>query len=290
MDTTVKVPNMRLSLLAPAKLNLFLHITGRRADGYHNLQTVFQLLDYGDTLHFKTRKESKIQLIPAINGVANTDNLIIKAANALLPLSKTRLGITIQLEKRLPMGAGLGGGSSNAATTLLALNHLWNIGLSCQQLCEIGLTLGADVPVFLRGQSAWAEGIGEKLHSIELPEQWFLVLKPNCSISTTDIFCQEELTRDTSPITVATFFERGEQGCRNDCQDVVCKLYPEVDSALKWLRKYSPPRLTGTGACIFASFSNKNEAQAVLKEVPNLWESFVAKGINRSPALRLKSR
>lgn len=277
---------MTLSLLAPAKLNLFLHITGRRADGYHELQTVFQLLEYGDTLHFEASDNSRIELSPGIEGIATGDNLIIKAAKALQAFNKSSRGAKIHIDKHLPMGAGLGGGSSNAATTLLALNHLWNIGLSRQQLCDIGVKLGADIPVFIQGTSAWAEGIGEKLQPIELPERWFLVLKPNCHIPTADIFCKEELTRDTRAITVATFLE---QGGHNDCQNVVCQYYPEVNMALAWLNKYSPAQLTGTGACIFASFSNEDEAIAVLEEVPKQWECFAAKGINRSPVLSLTS-
>jgi 4-diphosphocytidyl-2-C-methyl-D-erythritol kinase len=285
---------MTLSLLSPAKLNLFLHITGRRADGYHELQTLFQLIDYGDTLHFSRREDDEIILTPAIAGVAYHDNLIIKAALALknhiathpLRSNKTALsGIDIQLEKKLPMGGGLGGGSSNAATTLLALNHCWQAHLSCEELCHIGVKLGADVPVFIKGFSAWAEGIGEKLQAIELAQQWFLVIKPNCHVSTFDIFSREELTRDTLAITVALFFE---QGGKNDCQNVVCQAYAEVEKAIKWLSKFSDAKLTGTGACVFAAFSNEDEARSVLKQAlalkkDNGWTCFVAKGINQSP-------
>ena len=277
---------MTLSLLSPAKLNLFLHILGRRTDGYHELQTVFQLLDYGDTLHFDVRTDTLLQLTPAIPGVSNNDNLVIKAAKALQKASPSPLGVDIRIEKRLPMGGGLGGGSSNAATTLLALNYLWQAGFSCDDLCDIGLPLGADIPVFIRCRSAWAEGIGEKLQAIDLPEQWFLVIKPNCEVPTADIFCREELTRDTAAITVAAFFE---QGGHNDCETVVCSYYPEVKTALNWLQKYKPAQLTGTGACIFAAFSTEDEALSVLKEVPKQWECFVARGINHSPAVSLLS-
>ncbi|MGH1440208.1 MAG: 4-(cytidine 5'-diphospho)-2-C-methyl-D-erythritol kinase [Cellvibrionaceae bacterium] len=273
-----------LVLLAPAKLNLFLHILGQRADGYHELQTLFQLLDYGDTLSFVAQDSPEIVLKPTLAGVSNDDNLIIRAARALQTHAKVNKGAHIHLEKNLPMGGGLGGGSSNAATTLLALNELWSLHLPNEELCSIGLQLGADVPVFIQGRSAWAEGIGEKLSPIDLPEHWFLVIKPDCHVSTADIFSCEELTRDTLAITVAAFFEQGGQ---NDCEMTVCQRYPEVEKALKWLNKYSLARLTGTGACIFAHFDSEEEAKAVLREVPDYWECFAAKGINHSPALEV---
>ncbi|MGH1485337.1 MAG: 4-(cytidine 5'-diphospho)-2-C-methyl-D-erythritol kinase [Cellvibrionaceae bacterium] len=277
---------MRISLLSPAKLNLFLHILGKRSDGYHELQTLFQLLDYGDHIHFELSDDDTIVLLPDIAGVSYQDNLIIKAALALRAKTGISKGAKIEIEKRLPMGGGLGGGSSNAATTLIALNQLWRTGLSTEELCEIGLNLGADVPVFIQGRSAWAEGIGEKLQAVDLPEQWFIVIKPDCHVPTADIFSREELTRDTAAITVAAFFEQGGQ---NDCENVVCRYYPEVDVALKWLRKYAPAQLTGTGACIFATFPNKDVAKNVLKEVPERWDCFIAKGINHSPAMSLIS-
>ncbi len=287
---------MILSLASPAKLNLFLHITGRRDDGYHELQTLFQLLDYGDTLHFAYRDDDEITLTPAISGVSYQDNLIIKAALALKKYilahpdiaSKANLvGIDINIDKKLPMGGGLGGGSSNAATTLIALNHLWKAQLSSQTLCNIGVKLGADVPVFINGFSAWAEGIGEKLQKVELAEQWFMVIKPDCHVPTADIFSREELTRDTLAITVAAFFE---QGGKNDCENVVCQRYPEVKKAIKWLNNFSDAKLTGTGACVFAAFSNENQAKAVLAQAKSLakdngWQCFLAKGINQSPVL-----
>lgn len=286
---------MTLSLLSPAKLNLFLHITGQRDDGYHELQTLFQLLDYGDTLHFSPRQDNKITLAPPVAGVSYQDNLIIKAALALKkyifanPSTTSAInlfGIDITIDKKLPMGGGLGGGSSNAATTLIALNHLWRARISSQTLCEIGLSLGADVPVFIQGVSAWAEGIGEKLHQIELPEQWFIVIKPNCHVATANIFSTEELTRDTLAITVAAFFERGG---KNDCENVVCQRYPEVKKAIDWLSNFSDAKLTGTGACVFAAFSTESEAktvlaQATLLEKENGWQCFLAKGINHSPS------
>jgi 4-diphosphocytidyl-2-C-methyl-D-erythritol kinase len=287
---------MTLSLPAPAKLNLFLHITGRRADGYHELQTLFQLIDYSDTLHFSRREDATITLTPAIAGVAYDDNLIIKAALALKnymlskPATSNKLdlsGIDIQLDKKLPIGGGLGGGSSNAATTLVALNHLWKAGLNNKELCDIGVGLGADVPVFINGYSAWAEGIGEKLQPIELTQQWYLIIKPNCHVSTVDVFSREELTRDTLAIKVALFFE---QGGKNDCQNVVCQAYPEVKKAIDWLSKFSDAKLTGTGACVFAAFSNENDAKALLEKASMLakdngWICFVARGINQSPIM-----
>ncbi len=284
---------MNLTLLSPAKLNLFLHILGRRKDGYHELQTVFQLLDYGDTMNFAVREDKQIVLSEAIAGIENEDNLIVKAAKALQTSvnSPQAKGATIQIDKCLPMGGGLGGGSSNAATTLVALNHLWNTNLSCKELCDIGITLGADIPVFIQGRSAWAEGIGDQLQAIDLPEKWFLVIKPDCHVPTIDIFSHEELTRDTLAITVAAFFE---QGGKNDCELVVCKHYPEVAIALKWLRNYAAGQLTGTGACIFAEFSNESDANHVYNEAlkqgeKSRWTCFVAKGINQSAVLPLLS-
>ena len=275
----------QLSLLAPAKLNLMLHITGRTDNGYHQLQTVFQLLDYGDTLHFRTREDEAINLTPAIAGVANDDNLIIKAAKLLQARCKSPCGADIRLEKILPMGGGIGGGSSNAATTLLALNSLWNVHLSLSELAELGLSLGADVPVFVQGRSAWAEGIGEQLQAIDIPAAYYLVLKPDCEVSTAEIFSHKQLTRNTSPITIAAFFEKGGH---NDCEPVVKQLYPQVDSALKWLNNHtdsaSPARLTGTGCCVFVSFADALSAQKTLQQLPKGVSGFVAKGVDISPA------
>ncbi|MEE8057143.1 MAG: 4-(cytidine 5'-diphospho)-2-C-methyl-D-erythritol kinase [Pseudomonadales bacterium] len=272
------------SLLSPAKLNLMLHITGRRLDGYHQLQTVFQLLDYGDTLHFTRREDSDITLMPDIVGVAKEDNLIIRAARLLQQHSPCHLGVDIRLEKVLPLGGGIGGGSSNAATTLLALNQLWNSGFKLDYLANLGLQLGADVPVFIRGHSAWAEGVGEQLQAIEIPETWYIVIKPDCEVSTADIFSHKQLTRNTAPITIAAVFK---QGSRNDCEPIVRTLYPQVDSALKWLNSLtidgSPARLTGTGACVFASFPDPVSAQQILHQLPKGLQGFVAKGVNVSP-------
>ena len=273
-----------LSLPAPAKLNLFLHINSRRDDGYHNLQTIFQLLDQGDLLHFHHRDDGELHLTPQLDGVADEDNLIIKAARLLAETTGCSQGADIKLEKQLPMGGGIGGGSSNAATTLVGLNHLWQTHLSIEALAQLGAQLGADVPVFVRGQSAWAEGVGDKLQAVELPEKWFLVLTPNCHVSTAEIFSHKELTRDTPIITVAASFE---QGGRNDCQPLVRKLFPAVDIALNWLSQYGDARMTGTGACVFAPFDTAEAAEAVLAELnnsgPENLQGFVAKGVNQSP-------
>ncbi len=274
-----------LTLLSPAKLNLFLHITGRRADGYHNLQTLFQLLDYGDTLHFTPRPDNTITLEPSLPGVAAEHNLILRAARQLQPLATGAPGVDIRLEKRLPLGGGLGGGSSNAATALVALNHLWQCGQSTRQLQALGLSLGADVPVFVQGRSAWAEGVGEQLSPLSLPDRWYLVLTPDCRVSTAEIFAHKDLTRGTPDITVAAFLE---QGGRNDCQNLVRRLYPAVDEALDWLCKTAGnARLTGTGASVFASFDSAEAAHRILAKAPSHLPGFTARGIDSSPVHRL---
>jgi 4-diphosphocytidyl-2-C-methyl-D-erythritol kinase len=268
-----------LTLLSPAKLNLFLHVTGRRGDGYHTLQTVFQLLDWGDSMHFTADRSGQLRLqMPGVDLPAE-DNLILRAARLL---QRGDLGASIECTKRIPMGGGLGGGSSNAATTLLALNHLWQLGLKQEALQALGASLGADVPVFVAGHSAWAEGVGEQLTRIVLPEAWYLVIKPACAVPTGEIFSSQELTRDTSPITMAAFF-RGVH--RNDCESVVVAKYPEVGEALEWLRGFAEARLTGTGACIFAAFDSHYAAAAVQAQVPAKWMSFTARGTNVSPVL-----
>ena len=275
----------QLQLLSPAKLNLFLHITGRRADGYHLLQTLFQLLDYGDELGFSTRPDGQIHLSPPLPGVDFEHNLIIRAARALAPYNRQQLGVDIQLTKRLPMGGGIGGGSSNAATTLVALNHLWQCGLSKAQLQQLGLGLGADVPVFINAQTAWAEGVGEELQPIEIPPKWFLVVQPDCHVSTAAIFSHKDLTRDTPAIKVAAFLERGGQ---NDCEALVRKLYPQVDEALNWLQQFDRhARMTGTGACVFASFESAEKAAQVKAQLPKHLPGFVARGVHQSPLYKL---
>lgn len=276
-----------LTLPSPAKLNLFLHINGRRDDGYHLLQTVFQLLDYGDELSFEATTDGQLNLEPAIEGVALQDNLIIKAALLLKAATGCSRGACITLVKRLPMGGGIGGGSSNAATTLLALNHLWQTQFSIAQLCELGGRLGADVPVFVNGYSAWAEGVGDIITPIDLPARWYLVIRPNVHVSTAEVFAKKKLTRDTPIIKVAAFLEGGG---KNDCQNVVLECFPQVRQAVDWLNFYAPTRLTGTGSCIFAAFNSEAEAMAVLAHKPEHLEGFVAKGVNRSPLHTALSR
>ncbi|MEM0953155.1 MAG: 4-(cytidine 5'-diphospho)-2-C-methyl-D-erythritol kinase [Pseudomonadota bacterium] len=271
-----------LVLTSPAKLNLFLHITGRRADGYHELQTAFQLLDYGDQIRVASHDAPDIQLsCPGVN-VAMTDNLAYRAAALLQTQTEHAQGARIAIEKHIPAGGGLGGGSSNAAAVLLALNHLWRLDLTPEQLCELGLSLGADVPVFVRGYSAWAEGVGEELSPLDLPEKHFLVVAPECSVATAEVFKHRELTRNTAPITIATFFAAGGQ---NDCESVVRSLYPEVDNALNLLKNFGTARLTGTGGCVFLTCDSEAAAKAVQAQLPSDWRSFIAAGINRSPVL-----
>ncbi len=274
---------MTLILPAPAKLNLFLHITGRRDDGYHQLQTLFQLLDYGDELRFERRDDGQLTLTPGIPGVAAEDNLILRAARRLqaqLDPAQPVPGADIHLDKRLPLGGGIGGGSSDAATTLVALNHLWQCGLTGPQLQSLGLQLGADVPVFVGAQTAWAEGVGEALQPVEMPPRWYLVLHPACAVSTASVFSHKDLTRNTPAITLAAFLA---QGGRNDCETLVRKRYPPVDNALNWLAKFTPnARMTGTGASVFAGFDSAAEAEHVLAQAPADLPGFVARGINRS--------
>lgn len=273
-----------LTLPAPAKLNLFLHITGRRADGYHRLQTLFQLLDVGDTLTFTPRSDTGIHFRSNLTGVADRDNLVLRAAGILQAAARDAglsTGADIHLHKRLPIGGGIGGGSSDAATTLVALNHLWKLGLTKTALMEIGLELGADVPVFINGRTAWAEGIGEQLTPVNLPAKWFTVIQPDCQVSTATIFSHKDLTRDTGPIKVAAF---SQGGTRNDCEALVRRLYPEVDNALIWLKKFNKDaRMTGTGACVFAPFDSEEDARAVLAQAPAGLPGFVARGVTKSP-------
>lgn len=266
-------------LPSPAKLNLFLHITGRRADGYHSLQTIFQLLDYGDSLTFTLNQSGDISLSPAMDTVAAEDNLIVRAARLLQSAAGCTQGCDIGIDKQIPMGAGLGGGSSNAATALVGLNQLWQSGLSSDELADLGTQLGADVPVFVRGNTAFAEGIGELLTAVELPEQWYLVITPDVQVSTAEIFSNPQLTRDTSPIKIRAL---SEVQYRNDCQAVVTDLYPAVKKALEWISDYRNPLMTGTGASVFCSFDNQTEAQQALDLVPKQWSAFIARGDNRS--------
>lgn len=268
-----------LTLPAPAKLNLMLHVLGRRADGYHELQTLFQFLDHGDELSFSLRDDGQIRLHSDLPGVDHDSNLIVRAARLLQRESGCALGADIQLLKRLPMGGGIGGGSSDAATTLLGLDRLWRLDLGEDRLAELGLGLGADVPVFVRGRAAFAEGVGDRLQPVELPEPWYLVIAPQVSVSTAEIFADPELTRNTPAITVRSLLAGGG---RNDCQPVVEKRYPEVRNALSLLNKFVPASMTGTGACVFGSFPNEGEADKVRRQLPDTLPSFVAQGRNVS--------
>lgn len=280
-----------LTLAAPAKLNLFLHVLGRRADGYHELQTLFQLIDLSDSLHFTLLDTTDLELRCNNATLSDNDNLVLHAARALREHSGIRQGARITLKKQIPTGAGLGGGSSDAATTLLALNRLWQLDLDPDTLAGIGQTLGADVPLFVRGRSAWAEGIGERLTTVDLPPAWFLVITPPCHISTAGIFSHRELTRNGSAIRMADFLAGRS---RNDCEELVRRLYPPVDEALECLGRYAPARMTGTGASVFARFDKEAEARRVQQriftadcaEIPALAkaEHFVARGMNSSPA------
>ncbi|MEH0762004.1 4-(cytidine 5'-diphospho)-2-C-methyl-D-erythritol kinase [Vibrio sp. 16] len=265
---------------SPAKLNLFLYITGRRENGYHELQTLFQFLDHGDSLSITANSSGEITLTPDIPGVALEDNLIWKAARALQEAADCTFGADIQLNKILPMGGGIGGGSSNAATVLVALNHLWQTRLSDDELASIGLHLGADVPVFVRGFAAFAEGVGEQLTQASPSEKWYLVARPNVSIATADIFTHPNLTRNTPKRDLTTLLNH-DYG--NDCEKIVRMLYQEVDKQLSWLLQYAPSRLTGTGSCVFAEFSSENEAKTVYQKLPDNVSAFVAKGRNTSP-------
>ncbi len=274
--------------LSPAKLNLFLHVTGRREDGYHNLQTLFRLIDRGDEMEFTEQSNGILSLHcsgPEADGLPMDDNLILKAARKLRThVNDNRLGASIGLHKVLPQGAGLGGGSSNAATTLLALNELWQLQLENAELCKIGVSLGADVPVFINGHTAWGEGIGEKLTATELPECWYLVATPPCMVSTEAIFSNQQLTRNSQAIKMADFLAGRS---RNDCEPVTKMLYPEVDKALKVMKKFANPRMTGTGSSIFAEFHTEAQAQAILAKLPQSLRGFVAKGVNSLAELEM---
>lgn len=268
---------------APAKLNLFLHVCDRRPDGYHLLQTVFQLLDFGDTLRFTVRRDSAIRRVTELPDIPEQTDLCVRAARLLQQETGCPRGVDIEVEKRLPLGGGLGGGSSDAATTLVALNSLWNTGLDVDALSRLGLSLGADVPVFVRGFSAWGEGVGEQLSPVELGSRWYVVVAPNVEVSTASVFTAAELTRDTPRIKMSAF----RAGlARNDCEPVVRGLYPEVARALDWLAQFGESRLTGTGGCVFAAFATEQEAHRVCAEVPAPWRGFVARGVDVSP-LRL---
>lgn len=272
---------MTLTLPAPAKLNLFLHIVGRRPDGYHLLQTVFQLLDYGDDLRIESRDDGVIT-VSGMPDIPQQHNLAWRAAKKLQEHTHSHQGADIHLTKRLPLGGGVGGGSSNAATTLLGLNHLWQTQLSTAELLTLGQQLGADVPVFIHGHSAWAEGVGEQLTPVDLPPTWYVVLHPAVSVSTAEIFAHPQLTRNTPRITIADFLAGNSH---NDCAPIVYQHYPAVRQAHDWLAQFGQVRLTGSGGCVFTSFSSHDAAAQVWDRIPEPFTGFVARGVNSSPLL-----
>jgi len=287
---------------APAKLNLFLHITGQRSDGYHELQTVFQFLNYGDELRFMVRDDGGVNRSNDVPGVPESSDLVVKAARLLQTETGCEQGVDILLDKKMPMGGGLGGGSSDAATTLVALNQLWRLALDESRLCALGLMLGADVPVFVQGRAAWAEGIGEKLEPLVLPEPWFVVIVPDVHVSTSALFTDAQLTRDAEPIKIGDYLGWiGSGGARsisgasfdgpnlakpvlnNVFEPLVRAKYSEIDAALTWLTPLAPARLTGTGACVFAAFADEAQAREVAHQADGRWQTIVAAGCNRSP-------
>jgi 4-diphosphocytidyl-2-C-methyl-D-erythritol kinase len=283
---------------APAKLNLFLHVTGRRPDGYHLLQTVFQLIDYNDLLHFDIRDDDLIRRTTDIPGVPEKSDLIVRAAKLLQTAIREKagaapiaLGANIRIEKKLPMGGGLGGGSSDAATTLMALNHLWQGRLSRAELMALGLQLGADVPFFLFGRNAFAEGVGETLQALDTPELWFVIIEPGVAIPTALIFSSSELTRSTKPVKMTDFSIASKKLFgKNDLQAVAARRFPEVASAIKWLSNYGDARMSGSGACVFCGFTQENQADMVLQSVPGHWKAWKAKALQQHPLAGLLNR
>lgn len=272
------------SFPAPAKLNLMLRVTGRRADGYHLLQTVIRFVDHGDTLTFRVREDGVIERMNEVAGVPAAEDLVLRAARLLQKTAGTRLGAEITLEKRLPLGGGLGGGSSDAATTLLALNHLWRAGLTRARLAAVAFELGADVPVFVGGENALAEGIGERLTPLELPPAWYLVLTPPVAVPTARIFAHPQLKRDSKPIRITAF---SIEQAGNDLEPVVCREYPEVARYLAWLRQAVPAWVTGTGACVFAEFATQGAARQVWERAPKDMQGFIARGLACHPLRHL---
>lgn len=266
---------------APAKLNLFLHVTGRRADGYHTLQTVFQFLDYDDELKFIVTDDGKITRATSLPGVPENQDLTVRAAQLLRQTASVRHGVQIHLTKRIPAGGGLGGGSSDAATTLLALNELWGVRLPIPELATLGLRLGADVPVFIHGHAAWAEGIGEILTPIEPEQAWYLVMVPPVHVSTAQVFADPELTRYSPPLTIRDFHEG--RGLRNDLEPVVRRRYPAVDRAMQWLSGFGEPRMSGSGGCVFLKVADADRGRQILERIPKPFTGFVAQGLNRHP-------
>jgi 4-diphosphocytidyl-2-C-methyl-D-erythritol kinase len=279
---------------APAKLNLFLHVIGRRDDGYHLLQSVFQLIDRSDTLHFCARDDHRIVRTTELEGVPAETDLTVRAAKLLQQVAQQRhplqaFGADIAVEKRLPMGGGLGGGSSDAATTLMALNHLWQVGLTRAELMALGLQLGADVPFFVFGSNAFAEGVGEALAEVDTPDCWYLVVEPGVMVPTRQIFSSTELTRNTKPVKISDF--SGAEVCfgKNDLQVVAAKLFPAVADAIVWLGQFGEARMTGSGACVFCAFGQEQQADAVLKQVPAKWTAWKARALKHHPLAHLQS-
>jgi len=279
---------------APAKLNLFLHVVGRRPDGYHLLQSVFQLIDRSDTLHFDLRDDDRIVRTTDVPGVPEEHDLIVRALRALQAEYARRHGrlppgIAVAVEKRLPMGGGLGGGSSDAATALMAANHLWQAGLTDAELIALGLPLGADIPFFLFGETAFAEGVGEALQAVPGPDCWYVVIEPGVAVPTVAIFTAPDLTRDTKAITISDFSRRHVESHdligfgKNDLQDVAARLFPPVAEAIEWLGGYGAARMTGSGSCVFCAFSTEQEAERVLKQVPGRWRAWKVKALQRHP-------
>jgi 4-diphosphocytidyl-2-C-methyl-D-erythritol kinase len=272
---------------APAKLNLFLHVLGRRPDGYHELQTAFQFIDLCDEVRIETRNDGRIRRLRGAAEVPEQDDLVVRAATLLKHAAGVESGATIDVLKRIPLQGGLGGGSSDAATVLVALNYLWGLKFDPARLAELGQQLGADVPVFVHGHAAWGEGVGERLQPLEPPEQLYVVVRPDCAVGTREIFQAPELTRNSPAITIRAFFEGAH---RNDCEPVVRSRYPQVAAALDWLRTFAPARLTGTGSCVYAAMSDDGAARAVLARMPPKWQGFVVRGLNRSPLLERLGR
>lgn len=268
---------------APAKINLFLHVVGRRSDGYHELQTVFRLLDFGDEVALRPRPDGRIERLAGLDGLPPEQDLVVRAARALQHAAGTSLGADIAVSKRIPAGGGLGGGSSDAATVLRALDHLWGTGLGVGRLASLGLALGADVPVFVHGRSAWAEGVGEVLQPIDLPPQDYVVLDPGEPVATGPVFQAPELTRNTPRTTIRGFL--GGTTTRNDLEPVVRLRHPAVDAALRWLGTHAPARLTGSGGCVFAAVPDAATGQCIAAACPPPWRAFVARGRDRSPLL-----
>ncbi|NHZ88244.1 4-(cytidine 5'-diphospho)-2-C-methyl-D-erythritol kinase [Massilia sp. CCM 8733] len=279
---------------APAKLNLFLHVNGRRADGYHLLQTVFQMVDHGDLLHFDLRADGRIRRTTEVPGVPEESDLIVRALVLLQAACEERHGhpppgIDVAIDKRLPMGGGLGGGSSDAATALMVANALWQAGLTREELMALALPLGADIPFFIFGQTAFAEGVGEALQAVEAPDCWYLVIEPGVAVPTAAIFCSEQLTRDTAPVRITDFSRHTMKHTvfkgfgKNDLQAVAVSLFPPVAQAIDWLSAHGDARMTGSGACVFCAFSSETEADTVLQQVPGVWKAWKAKALMHHP-------